>query len=229
MMTYLNIVNNVLRRLREEEVSSVQSTTYSKMIGDFVNDAKSMVEEAWDWSALRTTLTVETTKDIFNYAMTGAGNSFKILHAYNDTDNWDMEYRTPIWFDHRYMMQEPVSGPPRYYTFNGVDADGDTQIDLYPKPSEYGTILRFNVVNRGEITDGVGDVVRPKLLENDTDKVLIPYLPVLHLSVALASRERGETGGTSTPEYFAMADKYLSDAIALDAQKHPEETIWYTP
>jgi hypothetical protein len=229
MMTYLNIVNNVLRRLREEEVSSVQSTAYSKMIGDFVNDAKSMVEEAWDWSALRTTLTVETTKDIFNYAMTGAGNSFKILHAYNDTDNWDMEYRTPIWFDHRYMMQEPVSGPPRYYTFNGVDADGDTQIDLYPKPSEDGTILRFNVVNRGEITDGVGDVVRPKLLENDTDKVLIPYLPVLHLSVALASRERGETGGTSTPEYFAMADKYLSDAIALDAQKHPEETIWYTP
>jgi hypothetical protein len=228
-MTYLNIVNNVLRRLREEEVSSVQSTAYSKMIGDFVNDAKSMVEEAWDWSALRTTLTVETTKDIFNYAMTGAGNSFKILHAYNDTDNWDMEYRTPIWFDHRYMMQEPVSGPPRYYTFNGVDADGDTQIDLYPKPSEDGTILRFNVVNRGEITDGVGDVVRPKLLENDTDKVLIPYLPVLHLSVALASRERGETGGTSTPEYFAMADKYLSDAIALDAQKHPEETIWYTP
>jgi hypothetical protein len=228
-MTYLNIVNNVLRRLREEEVSSVQSTAYSKMIGDFVNDAKSMVEEAWDWSALRTTLTVETTKDIFNYAMTGAGNSFKILHAYNDTDNWDMEYRTPIWFDHRYMMQEPVSGPPRYYTFNGVDADGDTQIDLYPKPSEDGTILRFNVVNRGEITDGVGDVVRPKLLENDTDKVLIPYLPVLHLSVALASRERGETGGTSTPEYFSLADKYLSDAIALDAQKHPEETIWYTP
>ena len=39
----------------------------------------------------------------------------------------------------------------------------------------------------------------------------------------------GETGGTSTPEYFAIADKYLSDAIALDAQKHPEETIFYTP
>jgi hypothetical protein len=30
-MTYLNLVNNVLRRLREEEVASVQSNTYSKM------------------------------------------------------------------------------------------------------------------------------------------------------------------------------------------------------
>jgi hypothetical protein len=56
-MTYLNLVNNVLRRLREDEVSSVQDNTYSKMVGDFVNDAKKFVESAWDWSALRTTLT----------------------------------------------------------------------------------------------------------------------------------------------------------------------------
>ena len=54
-MTYLNLVNNVLRRLREDEVSSVTDNTYSKMVGDFVNDAKKMVEDAWDWSALRTT------------------------------------------------------------------------------------------------------------------------------------------------------------------------------
>ena len=45
----------------------------------------------------------------------------------------------------------------------------------------------------------------------------------------IVARERGETGGTSTAEYFAIADKHLSDAIALDAQKHPEETIFYTP
>jgi hypothetical protein len=49
------------------------------------------------------------------------------------------------------------------------------------------------------------------------------------MAVALLARERGETGGTSAPEYFGIADKFLSDAIALDAQKHPEETIWYTP
>jgi hypothetical protein len=49
------------------------------------------------------------------------------------------------------------------------------------------------------------------------------------MAIALLARERGETGGTSTAEYFALADKYLSDAVALDAQKHPEETIFYTP
>jgi hypothetical protein len=54
-------------------------------------------------------------------------------------------------------------------------------------------------------------------------------MPVIHLAIALLARERGETGGTSASEYFGIADNYLSDAIALDAQKHPDETIWYTP
>ena len=36
-------MNNVLRRLREEEVNSVNNSTYSKMVGDFINDAKPIV------------------------------------------------------------------------------------------------------------------------------------------------------------------------------------------
>ena len=43
---------------------------------------------------------------------------------------------------------------------------------------------------------------------------------------SLVIKGKRETGGTSTAEYFAIADKHLSDAIALDAQKHPEETIF---
>lgn len=228
MMTYLNLVNNVLRRMREEEVTAVSETTYSKMVGDFVNDAKKIVENAWDWSALRTTLTITTTAGVFNYGMTGAGNDLKVLNAYNDTDNFDLQYQTPLWFDERYMKQEPQSGSPRYYTFNGVNVNGDTQVELYPKPDTTGTIIRFNVVLRGDITDD-GTVLRPDELVNDSDKLVIPSQPIIHMAIALLARERGETGGTAAAEYFAIADKYLSDAIALDAQKHPEETIFYTP
>ena len=66
-------------------------------------------------------------------------------------------------------------------------------------------------------------------LSANDDTMNIPAMPVIHLAIALLARERGETGGTSAPEYFSIADKYLSDAIALDAQKHPEEVIFYTP
>ena len=215
-MTYLNLVNNVLRRLREDEVSSVQDNTYSKMVGDFVNDAKKFVESAWDWSALRTTLTITTTADIFNYVLTGSQNKIKALDVINDTSNIFMQYNTQHWFNDKYLNQDPVSGAPEYYTYNGVDSSGDTQIDIYPTPDKAYTI-RFNCVKRAA-----------DLSAND-DTMDIPAMPVIHLAIALLARERGETGGTSAPEYFAIADKYLSDAIALDAQKHPEEVIFYTP
>ena len=41
-MTYLQLVNSVLRRLRENEVDTVPETSYSVLIGDFVNDAKQL-------------------------------------------------------------------------------------------------------------------------------------------------------------------------------------------
>jgi len=215
-MTYLDLVNNVLRRMREEEVTSVQSTTYSKMVGDFVNDAKKLVEAAWDWSGLRTTLTITTTADIFNYVLTGSQNRIKALDVINDTSNIFMQYRPSSWFNDQYLNQDPASGSPEYYTYNGIDSNGDTQIDVYPKPDGAYTLL-FNCVFRNDD------------LSADIDTLLIPAMPVIHMAIALLARERGETGGTSAAEYFGIADKYLSDAIALDAQKHPDETIWYTP
>jgi len=215
-MTYLDLVNNVLRRLRETEVSSVQSNSYSKLIGDLINDAKDLVETSWDWSALRTTLTITTTADVFNYSLTGSQNNIKELNVLNDTSNLIMQYQTNNWFDSQFLLGNPVSGAPMYYTYNGVDSDGDTLIDVYPKPDGVYS-LRFNCALRN------GD------LSADTDTIKIPSMPVVHLAVAFASRERGETGGTSSAEYFSMANKYLSDAIAMDAARHPEETIFYTP
>jgi hypothetical protein len=215
-MTYLNIVNNVLRRLREDEVTSVQDSTYSKMAGDFVNDAKRIVEDSWDWSALRTTLTITTTADVFNYVLTGSQNRIKALNVINDTANLFMEYKTATFFDEAYLISEPRRSAPTYYTYNGVDSSGDTQIDIYPTPDKEYTI-RFNCVKR------TAD------LSADDDQLTVPSMPVVHLAIALLARERGETGGTSAPEYFNIANQYLSDAIALDAQKHPEEVVFYTP
>jgi hypothetical protein len=78
--------------MREDEVSTVAENTYSKMVGDFVNDAKNIVEAAWDWSGLRTTLTVTTSADIFNYVLTGSQNRVKALNVINDTSNVFMPF-----------------------------------------------------------------------------------------------------------------------------------------
>lgn len=214
-MTYLNIMNNVLRRLREEEVGTVNENTYSKMVGDFINDAKTLVEQATDWSALRQTVVINTVLDDNLYSLTGCGDDVKIMSALNDTENYFLSYQTKDWFNEQLYLTDQVSGSPKYYTYNGLDSNGDTQLLVSPKPDGVYS-LRFDVVKRqSELT-------------TDTSALLIPEKPVIHLAVALLARERGETGGTSTAEYFQIADKYLSDAIAIDAAKHPEEMIFRT-
>lgn len=215
-MTYLDLVNNVLRRLRETEVESVQTNAYSKLIGDLVNDAKNLVENSWDWSALRSTTTITTSSGVYNYAITGSKNKVKELNVINDTSDIIMEYQTNNWFDEQYLIGTPVSGSPRYYTYRNTDSNDDMLIDVYPKPDG-----AYSILFRGAI--------RNAALATDTDTLEIPSAPVLHLAIAFAARERGETGGTSTQEYFSIANKYLSDAISMDAARHPEETIFYTP
>ena len=216
-MTYINIMNNVLRRLREDEVTTVTSTTYSTMVGDFINDAKQLVEEAADWSALRDTIlkTTEVATGSEEITLTGSGDNVKIMSVINDTSNCFMEYQTKDWFNDKRYISDLVVGSPKYYTFNGLNSSGDTKVLLNPAP-DAAYNLRFDVVKRQ--TD----------LTNDSDVLLVPSKPVIHLTVALLARERGETGGTSTAEYFQIADKYLSDAIAIDAAKHPEEMIFRT-
>jgi len=215
-MTYLQLVNGLLRRLRESTVSTVSETDYSAMMGDFINDAKVLVENAWDWSALRSTISINTVNGTKNYALTGTGWQGKELNVINDTSNLVMEYRPNSWFDEKYYISSPLSGSPTVYTYAETDASGDQTIDVYPLPDGVYT-LRFDAV------------LRNAALSADSDVLEIPDQPVLHLAIALAARERGETGGTSTAEYFNIANQYLADAVALDAALHPEDTVFYAP
>ncbi len=214
-MTYLDLVNKVLVRLREDEVTSVASSDYSAMVGAFVNDAKHIVEEAYDWSALRQTFTITTQDDIFNYALTGGGDNITELRFINDSSIWFMSYQSQTWFDRVYLVTDPEKGSPRYFTYNGTNSNGDIQLDVYPKPDGAYT-LRYN------------GVVRTDEFTSDTDELTVPWRPVVHMAIALLARERGETGGTSAAEYFNIADKLLSDAIAYDSMRHPEENIYRT-
>jgi len=210
-MTYLQLVNKVLVRLRENEVTTVGENSYSKLIGEYVNDAKRSVENAWDWTGLRNTLTVDTQANVFNYVLTDADNTIKILDVTNDSNNFFLQYRASQWFDNAFLDFASVpKGTSQYYSINGING-----VDLYPIPDKAYT-LRFNVVLR--TTD----------FTNDTDPLNIPFTPVVRLATALAARERGETGGTSAAELFALADASMADAIAMDAALHPEETIWYS-
>ena len=69
-MTYLDLINNVLRRLREDTVTTANATDYSSLIGDLVNDAKKIVENSFDWTSLRDSITINTVSGTDTYKYT---------------------------------------------------------------------------------------------------------------------------------------------------------------
>lgn len=212
-LSYIQLVNSVLRRLRETEVSSVQDNSYSKMIGEFVNDAKRQCEDAYNWNALSDTLTADTSSDIFNYVLVGSGQRFRIIDVIDDTSNNMLQLQTTAQMNKLFLIQTAQKGAPKYYNFNGTNDDGDTQVDLYPIPDGVYN-LRFNIIKPQE------------LLVADADKLLIPYEPVIFGAVARALAERGEDGGIASGEQFQIFKASLNDAISLESGRYLEEGEW---
>ena len=101
-MNYLDAINSVLKRLREREVDTPTENEYSTLIGILINDSLQEIEQAWDWSALRTSLTVTTSANVFNYELNGTQNNVKVLDAVNATSNSWVGYETAHWFNQQY-------------------------------------------------------------------------------------------------------------------------------
>ena len=212
-MTYLEAINSVLRRLREDQAATVLESDYSALIGDFINDAKRIVENSWNWSALRDTISVVTANGVSEYSLVGSGQEAVVKNVLNDSANKFMGLETKDYFNSVYYLQDVVSGTPHVYTFIGVDSNDDMKVKVYPQPDGIYN-LRFDVAK----TQG--------LLEADATKINVPHNPIVQMAFAMALRERGETGGQSAAEQFAVASTALSDAIAIDANRYPDETTF---
>jgi hypothetical protein len=213
MATYLDVVNNVLRRLREPTVTSVNDTDYSAMIGVFVNDAKREVEDAYDWNALSDTLTAVTSAGVFNYVLVGSKTRFRVIDVLNDTQDFELKYAPTSWMNRQYLITDTQDGEPLYYNFNGVDTNGDTQVDLYPVPDGVYNI-RFNLT------------IPQADLSADNDRILVPDHLVAMLAHSKAIAERGEDSGLVSSEAYQMYRLALADAVAIERNHYKEETIW---
>lgn len=212
--TYLELVNEVLVRLREPEVTTVNENALSKLIGVFVNDSKRMVEDAYNWNALTETLTAVTTPGIFNYQLNSTGSRFRVIEVYNATDRSFLLPRSSQEMTRLFIEAETLQqGAPSYYNFNGISDDGDTQVDVYPVPNQAYT-LYFNLY------------IPQDRLTSDAQKLLIPSEPVVQLAYAKALVERGEDGGLSSSEAFALYKQVLSDYISIESSRYPDEETW---
>ncbi len=218
--TLLELTNQVLVAIREEPVIDLTST-YAALIASLVNDALYQVEAAHDWSALFTTFS--TLIPLEFVPLVGRGDRFKIDYIISNQSRKELPQKT-----RRELTMQTLKvpntgsggaflyGEPNFWCNRSVDENGDATIQLDRRPET------------GSETITIAGWQRSPRLVALSDVVTIPATPVRDLAIALAVRERGEADGQTSQEYFAIAKRTLSDAVAFDSARNDDEDVWYT-
>lgn len=247
-MNYLEITNEVLVRMREEEITSVadpENDPQQKLVCKFVNDAKALVERAHTWNALRKSWVIDLAQDVDRYRLTGNVEQ-STIYLVRYQNGRVMSEVNGI----RMEAQPSQKGTPAYYAPKTV-AGNNVEINVFPTPDEsfggsgdvfeygnsdrsinpppsaatgkFGEASKFGSPDKDLLVFGYG---QPPMLKVNEDLLLVPQEPVIHYTLAYAQRERGEAGGQASAEVFAMAKQYLSDAIARDVENSSLEYVW---
>ena len=215
-MAYRTIINKVLRRLREDTVAAdwigdladSDADDYQKLIGDFVNEAKQIVEDAWSWSFLRSLQTVTTSASTATYAIPSATNRTTILQVIDDSNDFVIPQMSDADFYNFTFVGTTQNGSPLFYRLNGTD------ISFYPTPDAAYTIKVHMVLPQDDLTEA-------------TTTLTVPEQPVVLGAYSLALAERGEDGGTTASIAGGRFEKALADFISKDSNRTLNETVWY--
>ena len=155
--TALSSVNKVLTRLRESAVTSstFPSNIYAQLILQFVNETKQEVENAWDWTILRQTLSITTVIGTNTYSITGAGKLFRFYDRrqviINETTKDLIILGNSGWMEEAKRTAATGNQHPAWYRFVGQDSVGDPIIEVYPAPDAVYALKVPLVVPQAEI------------------------------------------------------------------------------
>jgi hypothetical protein len=214
-LTWLQIINRVLVRLRESTVAANNTSDYSTHIGQVVNQVKTEIEEAFQWNTLRDTYTIPMVVGTTSYTFTGAGPAAVVIDGWNTTRQYELCRGTNYEFNQRYFGVATVqTGPVTEYIPAGTSADHDLKIDVWPKPDNTDT-LTFTIY-------------KPQAdLAADGDVPLVPQNLLIEEVVARMLSERGDEGAQPmTPGQTFIRMDLLSSAIAREAGHTSDEQDW---
>lgn len=209
-MTYLELVNRVLLRLREDEVADL-SADYSRLIATFLGEIHAEMLEAHDWSTFDETIRVNLTSGVNEYDLSAIeSNGGNVDDAYAVT-SLDSQLRyiegAPVvdWLESSastqgqpmrqlgwqawhtiYSQDSSQSGTQPCYFALRQDGDG-WRVAVWPTPTASGGQLRM----QWWIPETAVDVD-----EDAVDRVvLVPNRPLVLGALYLALNERGEEIG----------------------------------
>ena len=213
--TWLSLTNDVLKRLRESTVTTVEQTDYSTLIGIFVNEAKREVEDAWNWDSLSTSITIPMVAGQRNYNLTGSHSRTRILEAYNTTRRWRMQQApTNQYINNLLALTVTQNASPYVYDlFNYDTTTNEIVFRVNPVPTEADSLIFY--------------AINPQLdFTSDTDKLYVPKDPVIQLAYLKAINERGEDSGRASEIQEKIYRSTLAEAISQDDIHSSGNSLW---
>lgn len=201
----LTIVNKVLKKLRESTVTTIEGDDYAELITDFLTETKQEIEDAWDWTALKGTVLLDTIADAYRYKLSSVYEGSEIHSVYDQTNDCYLEF-SPTKVDDLLKLTVPETGTAKYYSIVGYN-DSEMLIDIAPVPDTANIRLYIN----GKYVQGDLPYTNPS-----TTLIATPMMPLVLGTYAKAVEERGEDDGEALTKAETKYARSLSDAIALD-------------
>ena len=215
--THLELVNRILRRLREDTVTSIDDNDYALLIAGFVADAYDEVLDTHPWEACKhqVVITLVQAQDTYNLSkLIADGGAIPadtrlvkedselqfldkdipqafIYEAPSDTGGFTPQFVYPEQL--RFLRSRDRNEDedlPSFFTVypSNVDGEGNMLLEVYPSPSDSTTV-----------TLELWFWTKPDSLEvastSNGTRLLIPDRPVFELALMYAMNERGEEMG----------------------------------
>ena len=235
MATQLQLVNRVLRRLREDTVTGITDNDYSELIGEFVLDALEEVQDAHKWESLRHTANIDLVAAQYNYeisAKVASGGDIADTDPRVPNINSELQFiedMAQCWI--RDDASDELGDPLTYVTpeqYKHIFASDNTETNDDPcyftiQPYFDGTdeklYMKFYPIPQAARKVEVVFWTPAPLLAvdgtTDGDEVLLPDRPVYLLAVMNALNERGEEMG----EPGNLAERRFVNAIQVAIER----------
>lgn len=215
-MTYLELINAVLTRLREEQAVTITDTEYVQLIGAIVNEAKRDVEEAWNWTHLRSYVNINTVGGTSTYNITGTNDRTRILDCYNTTNrNVLVQLNNNVRNNYNDSIATAGQSAPSMFDVIGVDGTtGELKVRVWPTPDGVHALRFYCVIPQADLSSA-------------STVLTVPSAPVVQGAYLRAINERGEDQGRLSDIQERLYKVTLGNQIAIDTGNYTDEITWH--
>ncbi len=232
-MTYIDLINRVLRRLREDTVVTSTETDYSRVVADIISEIHQECVSEHDWSSMRheITLALIPSQKAYNLGLTIAngGNvpntqritnndSYVVFDENNAPMAWlfadtsddqgdQMIMVAPTTMETLHQRDRDLTNElPYHFSYRLHPSNEGLELSVWPLPTVAKTVRLVMWTPSSELVpDGT--------MDNTT--LLVPWRPIYLGALMLAQNERGEEIGE--PGHLAERRYYKALAKAIEA------------